>query len=617
MFQDKLNKLTLAIQDCSRGAAKTSNLAGLSQSLASLSKGVADEQFHEIVMASQDLAGLGVAETQTVLLCVMEALLQLEMRGDARQLIWRWAMGLQGRWRGLLDSAERYLSDSHWAEAEVIYEVLCQLDPESADCFHNRGFALERLGRNLQALGCYGRAIALRPAFHTAYCNLGNALFNLNRLEEAINFYKRASQLRPDYVGAMNNLANAYAQFKQPERSIPLLESIVALNPGYSDALNNLGFALQKLGRHAEALPYLQQAVESRPDYAEAFNNLGHSLHKLSRFEEALTAFERAMSLKPNYSEAYWNRGLVRLLLGDSSGWEDLEWRWRRANYQAYPSTRDSKPWRGEDLSGKSIVVTVEQGYGDMFQLSRFLLPIVEAGADVTFATPRVIHRLLSTLSPQVRLVGALSETGEHQFHAPIFSLPRLLGFRFDAVYAPVPYLSAEQDLVEIWRRRIGQQGFKVGISWQGNPAGDVDTGRSMPLQQLARLAKVPGVRLISIQFQHGLEQLADLGIDTPVEVLEGFNQGPDGFVDTAAVMKCLDLVITTDSAPAHLAGALNVPVWTLLMEVPDWRWLLAREDSPWYPSMRLFRQTTSGDWADVMDRVILALERLRKPTDK
>lgn len=516
----------------------------------------------------------------------------------------------------LTGQAEEYLQDRNWALADGLYAALCKFAPRDADNFHNRGYALERLGRLNEAIGCYGRAIGLRPAFATAHNNLGNALFTQGRIEEAKAQYRRALQMQPDYTAALNNLANALANQRQTADAVGLLQRVVAMAPDYAEGFNNLGFALQKAGRHADALPHLERAVALQPDYAEAHNNLGHSLHKGCRFEEALASFERAITLRPDYAEAVWNRGLVRLLLGNlEHGWQDLEWRWRRNSYQSYPAARDSRPWAGEDLAGRSIAVFVEQGYGDMFQLCRFLLLLIEQGAEVTFASPRVIHRLLTTLSPKLHLLGTQATSHVPDFHCTLFSLPAVLKARLDNLYGPTPYLHAEPDLVERWRQRIGRNGFKVAVSWQGNPAGDVDIGRSIPLRQLAPLANIAGVRLISIQMQHGLDQLHDLPKGMTIETLDDFNEGPDGFIDTAAVLQCVDLVITTDSAPAHLAGAMGVPVWTLLMHVPDWRWLLGRTDSPWYPSMRLYRQSSDGDWDSVVAAVTADLTRLAAAT--
>jgi tetratricopeptide (TPR) repeat protein len=494
------------------------------------------------------------------------------------------------------------MHQGRFAEAIPLYDRWLEVHPLDADAFHNRGFALEKIGRLQEAVGNYSRAITLAPNHPSAFCNRGNALFELNRHHDAVGDYDRALLIRPDYAPAMNNKANALVAMGRYLEATDLLKRAITLDPLYAEAYNNLGYAYQKTGNHHDALTYFDRSIALDQHYAEAHNNRGHSLHKIRRFDEALTSYQKAIELRSNYAEAIWNRGLIRLLMGDMpGGWYDIEWRWSRSNYQSYPSTRDCPRWNGEPLAGKSIIVYVEQGFGDMIQFSRYLHVLIDSGADVTLAAPKTIHRLFSTLSPQLKLQNNYFEAEMTDYHTTIFSLPAILSSQLATIPNPTPYLYAEPALVEHWRKKIGSHGFRVGISWQGNPAGDVDLGRSIPLAELQPLASVPGVRLISLQFQHGLEQLESLPGDMKVEVLEGFNEGPDGFVDTAAVMSSLDLVITTDSAPAHLAGALGVPVWTLLMEVPDWRWLMDREDSPWYPTMRLFRQQRPGDWAGVI----------------
>lgn len=514
--------------------------------------------------------------------------------------------------RQTMERLSSLLTEGRYAEAVPIYDAMLMQDVRNVEAFHNRGYALERLGQIGLALGNYSRAITLQPDFAEAYCNRGNVLFTQKRYDLALADYDTAIGLRPDYAAPRNNKGNLLVTLKCYTEAIDELNGLLVMHPDYAEGHNNLGFAHQKLGRHAEALVSFERALVLQPEYAEAHNNRGHSLQKLRRFDEALASFERAMALRPDYHDAMWNRGLVRLLTGQMpEGWHDIESRWRREGYQSYPAPRDSLPWQGEDLRDQSIAVFVEQGYGDMFMLCRYLLPLIEAGADVTFAAPRVIHRLLSTLSPHLRLQHTVHAGDPARYHCTLFSLPTVLGTCMETIPAAVPYLAAEPALVEAWRARIGAHGFRVAISWQGNPAGDVDIGRSIPLAALAPLAGIPGVRLISIQHQHGLDQLEHLPEGMQVETLENFNTGEDGFIDTAAVMQCVDLVITTDSAPAHLAGALGVPVWALLMEVPDWRWLMEREDSPWYPTMRLFRQQAPDDWGPVVQQVAAELARL------
>lgn len=502
----------------------------------------------------------------------------------------------------MLGKADLLVQLGRFAEAIPVYDSLLLRHPRHHEAFHNRGFALERSGRLHAAVGNYTRSILLRRNNPQALNNRGNAYFSLGMHERAVADYERAISLNPDYVTAYNNMANALVTLKRCDEAIQLLRKALELEPGYTAAQNNMAYALQKAGEYGIALDYLDRAVAADPGYAEAWNNRGHSLHKLRRFDEALDSFQRAIDLKPDYAEAIWNRGLVRLLQADMlAGWDDLEIRWRRPSYQSDPTPRDRPQWSGQDLNGKSITVFVEQGFGDMIQFSRYLVPMIEAGAQVTFAAPRIIHRLMASLSPDLRMVGSYSPAALSDYYCTLFSLPRIFRTTEPTIPKRVPYLHPEPELAEKWKRRLGAHGFKIAISWQGNPAGDVDQGRSIPLALLSGLARIPGVRLISIQYEHGLDQLDDPSLDFPVEVLEDFNTGQDGFLDTAAVMSCVDLVLTTDSAPAHLAGALGVPVWVMLMEVPDWRWLMGRTDSPWYPTMRLFRQERSGDWNGVV----------------
>ena len=249
---------------------------------------------------------------------------------------------------------------------------------------------------------------------------------------------------------------------------------------------------------------------------------------------------------------------------------------------------------------------------GDLIQFARFLPLLARRGAKVTFGAPANIIRLLQPLSTQIELLGSLKSDKVYDFQCALMSLPLWFGTDLNSIPDQIPYLKPEADLAARWKRRIGDQGFKIGIAWQGNPAGKIDRGRSYPLSELVPLARIPGVRLISLQKYHGLDQLAHLPSDVTVETLgDDFDSGQDAFIDTAAVMSHLDLIITLDSSIAHLAGALGCRTWVALKYVPDWRWLLDRDDSPWYPSLRLFRQETDGDWKSVFSRMAKELGSL------
>ena len=288
-----------------------------------------------------------------------------------------------------------------------------------------------------------------------------------------------------------------------------------------------------------------------------------------------------------------------RLLVGRyKEGWADYEWRWEaktvrvRAQYQ-------SSHWQGEDLSGRHLLVFSEQGLGDVIQFARYLPLLAQRKCEVTFLAPPKLIRLLRIINPAVEIVDALKDVrGNIDFQVALMSLPYRFKIELSSIPNKVPYLKAEPELQARWKARIGAHGFKIGIAWQGNPRGKIDEGRSIPLERFVPLSRIPGVRLISLQKHVGLDQLAALPKDIKIETLDdAFDNGPDAFIDTAAVMNSLDLIITSDTSIAHLAGALARPTWVALKHVADWRWLRDREDSPWYPTLRLFRQLQRDDW--------------------
>ena len=367
--------------------------------------------------------------------------------------------------------------------------------------------------------------------------------------------------------------------------------------PGYPDVLNNRAVALWSMGRFEEALAGFDAALAARPDYVEAHYNRGNVLRDMLRLDEAGQSFDRAIAIDPGFAPAYRNKGFCALLQGDfAQGLPLYEWRKQLKppiEARFYPQPL----WTGaQDVKGKTVFVYIEQGLGDTIQFYRFVAPLLARGAHVILSVQDGLLRLLEHASPRVKLVGARVVPPAFEYHIPLMSLPLALGLTVETIPAQVPYLKAEPERVVRWRSRIGEKGFKIGISWQGARGGV--TSRAVPLRCFAGLSAIPGVRLISLQKEFDTEQLATLPM---VESLgQDFDSGPGAFLDSAAVMQSLDLVITLDSALAHLAGAMGRPVWVALKQVPDWRWFLGRGDSPWYPSMRLFRQKADGDWAGV-----------------
>ncbi len=441
------------------------------------------------------------------------------------------------------------------------------------------------------------------------------ALHQAGRLREAEPLYRAVLELLPDHALATHRLGMLLLQSNRPDEAEPLLRASQSRSDGPREAAAHLGLALHQLGRYDEALSWLDRADAALAGARLPFWR-ANTLVELGRFDEAMGAFDAALALQPEFAEARRNRGILSLLRGDyASGLADYEHRRpadparRRAQSGALPD------WEGEPLAGRAILVTDATGFGDELQFCRYLPLLADRGARVGFRGNPRLYRLLRTLDPRVALVDA-GEEGEapagYDLHCKLLSLPLRFGTRIDSIPATTPYLRAEPERVAHWRARIGEDDFRVGVCWKGNPRRSIDAGRSFPLRLLEGIAAIPGLRLVSLQKGPGEEQLDALPDGMRVQRLgEDFDAGPDAFVDTAAAMQSLDLVISSCTSVPHLAGALRRPTWVALKAVPEWRWGLGRDDNPWYPDMRLFRQATREGWKPVFDAMEAAL-RLR-----
>jgi tetratricopeptide (TPR) repeat protein len=491
-------------------------------------------------------------------------------------------------------------------EAVASYDTAIALKPDHANARNNRGNALSALKRFEQALASYDAAIAVKPGYAEAYNNRGGVLRELKRPEEARASYEKAVALRPDYAAAWNSLGLVQYEMKHFEEALASYDRAVAIRPTYAEAFNNRGLVLWELSRLVEALASYDAAISLSPGYSEAYHNRAASLFELKRLDEALASCEAAISLRPDFAGAINFRGAIKLLLGRfAEGWADHHWRWKTKNFSGSRPLIAAPEWRGEDLKGRSIFVNMEQGLGDTMQFGRYLPLLARRGAKVTFFANRKLHRLLRPLCESIEVVDSFDGTRVFDFQCPMMSLPLHFGTDISSIPADIPYLHAEDAFVAKWKSRLGSKGFKIGIFWHASVVGTVGRGRSIPLREFFPLARIKGVRLISLQKNFGLDQLAEIPPDIEIETLgEDFDSGPDAFLDTAAIISQLDLVISADTSIAHLSGALGGLVWVALKYVPDWRWLLDREDSPWYPTARLFRQERAGDWTGVFSRI-------------
>lgn len=535
--------------------------------------------------------------------------------------------------------------------AERLYCEILQSQPFHADALHLLGILAHQVGRNEVAVDYIGRALQLRPDFAEAHFNLGVVLKAQGKLDHAVASLRQAVWFRPDYADAQNNLGIAlkeqgkvdearacYERALQLEPNLPethnnlgnllLLQErfeeaaqsyhkAIRLRPNFIEAQSNLGNALQKLGKPEEAIDIYTQLIRAKPELADARRNLAATLVDIGRLQEALVVFDEAIRLNAADADIRSNKSIVDLLLGNfEQGWRDYEWRLRRSDIskRAFRQPR----WDGSPLAGRTILLWAEQGLGDTLHFIRYAALVKELGGRVLVECQKPLLRILEGCDGVDQLLAAGEPLPDFDVHAALLSLPATFNANLGNIPAKVPYLRADPRLVEHWRQELSPiSGFKVGIVWQGNPKHLTDRRRSMPLAHFASLAWVPGVRLISLQKGHGTEQIRDVADRfAVVDLGSRLDEGNGAFMDTAAVMKNLDLVISTDTATAHLAGALNVPVWVTLPDVPDWRWLMERSDSPWYPSMRLFRQPRRGDWATVFQCMTKALTELAsRPT--
>lgn len=505
------------------------------------------------------------------------------------------ALGSQGRHEAAIASFEQAL----------------RLKPDYPEARLNLAGALNDLGRHAESADAYREAIRFRPDDARAHKNLGITLAKQNKLDEAIACYREALRLRPDYADAHNDLGIALAKQLRFADAAESYRRALAHRPDYAEAHNNLGNTLRNLGRFDESIASYNRAVELKPQYADAYNNRGIAFAELGRFDEAIASYSSCLELRPGHADAHLNRALTRLRQGDfARGWAEYEWRLRKRGVPPKPPTQPA--WNGFPPAGLRIRLVAEQGLGDSIHFIRYAALLKQRGATVHFEAQERLIKLLAR-TPGIDTIYPLGQDPpEYDVYAPLMSIPGLMGTGLDAIPADVPYVHPDPDLVDYWRRELAAYPeFKVGINWQGNREYSGDFHRSMPLSHFAALARVPGVRLFSLQKNAGYDQLKELGDAFPVVDLgPRLDEASGPFMDTAAVMKNLDLFITSDTAVAHLAGALGVPVWVALSSAPGWQWMAGREDSPWYPTMRLFRQSRLGDWPSVFERIAAELVR-------
>jgi tetratricopeptide (TPR) repeat protein len=506
------------------------------------------------------------------------------------------------------------LSEGKCEEAIGCFQRALEIKPGFDDAKNNLGLALNDRGLACRARGDsrgelenYQRAIELNPNVAGIHVNMGIALKGLGQTDEAIACFRRALELDPNVAVASSSLGLALYERGEIEAAIRLYRKALHQDGADAGTHNNLGLALRLQGRIAEAAQCFRRALELGLDQAEVHSNLGLALHDLGELDEAVVCYERALERDPEFIDGQVAFSTLLLLKGDfEAGWPKYEWRWKTGQFKAgdFPQPR----WNGEPLAGKTILLQAEQGLGDTIQFVRYAAVLKEMGAKVVFECQKPLMKLLASYRGIDLLVAEGSELPEFDFHLPLLSVLRVLKTSLVTIPRGVPYLFANPELVAYWRGQLAEmRGFKIGINWHGR-AGHVQAERrDIPIRYFASLAMLPAVRLLSLQKDGGRELTAPAA-KAIVDLGDQIDREHGAFMDTAAIMKLVDLVVTSDTAIAHLAGGLGVPVWLATAYAPDWRWMTGREDSPWYPTMRLFRQTKVGQWEDVFDRMARTL---------
>lgn len=510
-------------------------------------------------------------------------------------------------------------------EAIAAYREAIRLDPSLPRPYFNLGIALRRHGKPLEAAIAYARALVLKPDYPEAYLNLGNALMDLDRYADAQLAYCHAAAYQPSdnapppspefRAHAWTNIGIALRKQGRLDAALEAHRRALQLAPDYAIALNNLGVLLQDRGQYEEALAAHDRAVRIDPNFGTAHSNRGVAFKELGMIEQSIAAHRRAVAAEPDHPKIHFNLAAALLMAGNyEEGFAEYEWRWKGG----VPSLKDrnfAKPqWDGSALGSRTLLLHAEQGFGDSVQFIRFARGIKKQNGKVIFEVPRTLVGLMQTAAGLDEVIAAGDPLPTFDVHLPLMSLPHVFGTRLHTVPSHVPYLTADPRLVAAWQQRLHSPALKIGVVWAGNPKHSHDHQRSIPVEQLVPALTMPGVQLFSLQKEPrpgDRETLAGMG-----ETLIDLSPMLHDFNETAAAIMALDLVIAVDTSVGHLAGALGREVWTLLPFALDWRWLMEREDSVWYPTMRLYRQPQPGDWASVIARIQVKLTRRAMTAD-
>jgi len=494
-------------------------------------------------------------------------------------------------------------------EAAINYDQALRLRPIFPEAFLNKGNLLRDIGRTNEALEAYQNAISLNPKFAQAHYNLGLIFYKLERYDNSIAHLEHAIQIHPSFAEAHNSLSTSYIAINQTTNALKSASTAISINPNYIDAYNNRGLILKKLNRFTDSIKDFEFIIKLHPERPDAYFNLGNLHNELHNFGKALEYYDHAIKLNDNYAEAHWNKGLIYLLHEHYDlGWKLYEWRWKWEGFSKEKRVFLQPQWLGnENLEGKKILIHCEQGLGDCIQFSRYVSIVEELGATVIFETYKPLINLFQNLGSNFNLIERGKSLPDFDFHCPLLSLPLALFSIHPAIPKSQSYLKCHPEKLSFWNSRLKQVSRpRVGIVWNGNSLHKNDHNRSISADIF--IQKLPNIfQYICLKNEVTKDESTLLD---EANILN-LSQEIEDFEDTAAICKCVDLVISVDTSVAHLAGAIGTPTWILLPYSPDWRWSVNKQTTPWYQSVKLYRQKTDRSWEKVLSEVANDLNKI------
>ncbi len=501
-------------------------------------------------------------------------------------------------------------------ESLAAFEKAIQINPQFFQAHFNRGNTLLELGRYHEAIESYQHCLKIDPQQPQIYYNLGNAQKELKEFDQAIQSYQNALRIHPNYKESFNNCGVAHKELKQyPEAEACYIKAL-AIDPQFAAAYCNQGILQTTTGQYQKAITSFDAAIQIQPAYAEAYNNRGTAFQELMQLDQALLNYQKAIDLSPNYADAHYNKAYVLLQQKKfAEGLAEHEWRKELPTYLKYRPLIQKPLWQADvSLEGKTILVFCEQGLGDTTQFSRFVEPLSKLAAKVIFAVPKPLLSLLAPPNERVTIVDEKQLPTDFDYYCPLLSLPHCLRVDVEGISSAKPSLTLDGNKVDQWQAHLGpkKQSLRVGITWSGNPDFKKDHLRSFLLKDFLKCLPEQGIEYLSLQ---QVIRPRDQDLANQCTNIQFVQKEIKDFSDTAALIQCVDLVVTSCTSIAHLAGSLGKPCWVIIPFAPDWKWFTDSASSPWYPSVKLFRQTKPGDWDSALSAVRHDLSALAHST--